>query len=56
MPAALVVLNVKLVNPLEAVAVNVMGETPTFTGEAGVNVTVWLWTLMTTLALAEALE
>ena len=42
MPAALPVLKLKVVNPLEAVAVNVIGPTPTFTGDAGLNVTVWL--------------
>ena len=54
MLAALLVLKVKVVKPLEAVAVRVIGETPNVTGVEGANVTVWLAGLMTTLALAEA--
>ena len=54
--AALLVEKVKAVNPLVAVAVSVMAEAPTMTGDAGVNVTVWVAALMTTLALAAALE
>ena len=40
--AALLVEKVKAVNPLVAVAVSVMAEAPTMTGDAGVNVTVWV--------------
>ena len=54
--AALLVEKVKAVRPLVAVAVRVMGEAPTTTGVEGANVTVWVAALMTTLALAEALE
>ena len=55
MLAALVVLKVKIVNPLEAVAVSVIADAPRLTGDAGVNVTVWAPELMMTLALADAL-
>ena len=40
--AALLVLKVKAVSPLEAAAVRVMGDAPKVTGEAGAKVTVWL--------------
>jgi hypothetical protein len=40
---ALLVLKVKLVSPLLALAVRVMGETPTFTGLAGAKVMVCVW-------------
>ena len=50
----LLVLKVKAVSPLDAVAVSVIGDTPKVTGETGVKVTV-CGALMTTLAFAEAL-
>ena len=55
MLAALLVVKVKVVRPLDAVAVRVMADAPKVTGVAGAKVTVWLAALMTTLALAEAL-
>ena len=55
MPDALPVLKVNVVNPLDAVAVSVIADTPKVTGVAGVKVTVCLAALMTTLALADAL-
>ena len=48
------VLKVKVVRPLDAVAVSVITDAPKMTGEAGAKVTVWLAGLMTTLALAWA--
>ena len=55
MVAALLVLKVKVVSPLVALAVSVIGETPNVTGVAGANVTVCAAALMTTLAFADAL-
>lgn len=40
--ASEVVLKVNVVSPLDAVALSVAGAAPKVTGEAGVNVTVWL--------------
>ena len=40
MLAGLLVVNVKIVSPLEAVAVSVSGDTPKTTGDVGLNVTV----------------
>ena len=51
MLAALLVLKVKVVRPLEAVAASVIGDTPTVTGDAGVNVTVWLINMTGTSAV-----
>ena len=53
--AALLVLKVKALRALDAVAVKVIGATPSKTGEAGAKVTVWAPGLMTTLAFADAL-
>ena len=53
---ALLVLKVKAVRPLVAVAVSVIGEAPKDTGDVGAKITVWEAALMTTLALADALE
>ena len=55
MLAALLVVKVKAVNPLDAVAVRVMADAPKLTGVAGAKVTVWLAVLITTFALADAL-
>ena len=52
---ALLVEKLNAVNPLEALAVSVIGPTPNTNGVAGAKVTVWLAALMTTFALAEAL-
>ena len=51
----LLVLKVKAVRPLVAVAVNVIADAPKVTGVAGAKVTVCAAALMTTLALTEAL-
>ena len=53
--AALLVENVKLVSPLDAVAVNVIGDALRPTGDTGTKVTVCMPWLMTTLALADAM-
>ena len=45
MLAGLLVENVKFVSPLEAVAVSVIGETPSATNDEGANVTDWLATV-----------
>ena len=41
-PVALLVENVNVLRPLEAVAVSVIGDTPMATVETGANVTVWI--------------
>ena len=55
MLAALLVLKVNVVRPLDAVAVSVIGAAPSITGDAGAKVTVCVAGSMTRLALAEAL-
>ena len=42
MLAALLVLKVNAVNPLDAIAVSAIGDMPYTTGETGAKVTVWL--------------
>ena len=45
MLAALLVLNVNVVRPLDAVAVRVIGDAPKVTGDVGLKVTVWASTV-----------
>ena len=54
MLAALLVVKVKAVNPLDAVAVRVMADAPKVTGVAGAKLMVWLavWVVMLSVAVA----
>ena len=55
MLAALLVLNVNDVSPLDDVAVRVTGAKPSTTGVAGAKLIVWLARLIVTMAFVEAL-
>ena len=55
MLAALLVVKVNDVSPLDAVAVRVTGATPSTTGVAGAKLMVWLAKLIVTMAFVDAL-